>query len=202
MIEIVDSKLVIKEPDGLDRAHLVRRFGERMKAARELNNYLLKDAYTLFGYSNMSMLSKIENGSNGLSIPIWLVVRASEVYFVSTDFLFGLSEDWERDAQVSQEREITRLMSDCLVQMRAAELNQVRTISQQMTACGKAAHSALAAITRIYTALETVRCKNALFDEEMIGGAALVSATDEGLALAAQAKAALAKAKFMFGRQS
>ncbi|ASF48531.1 helix-turn-helix domain-containing protein [Methylovulum psychrotolerans] len=197
MIEIVDNKLVIQVPQEVDKSQGAQTFGGRMKAARELNNYSLSEAYPLFGYSNASMLSKIENASNGLSVPIWLVVRASEVYFVSTDFLFGVSEDWERDAQVSQEREVTRMLSDCLLQMRAAELNQVRTISHKIDACGKATHFALTAITKIYNALETVRRKNAIFDEEIIGGAALVKATDEAFALAAQAKTGLAKAKFM-----
>ncbi|MBT9097434.1 helix-turn-helix transcriptional regulator [Methylovulum psychrotolerans] len=197
MIEIVDNKLVIQVPEEVDKSQSVKIFGERMKAARLMNNYSLADAYPLFGYSNVSTLSKIESGSYGSSVQIWLVVRASEVYFVSTDFLFGLSEDWERDAQVSQEREVTRMLSDCLLQMRAAELNQVRTISKKIDACGKATNFALTAITKIYTALETVRRKNAVFDEEIIGGAALVKATDEAFALAAQAKTGLAKAKFM-----
>ena len=75
------------------------------------------------GYSNSSGLAKVEAGTYTKSIPWWLIPRASKVYDVSVDYLFGFSEDWERDAVVSQQRDVGHWLLDHWERSKMAEVN-------------------------------------------------------------------------------
>ena len=77
------------------QAALVKTIGARLKASRELCNLSLSEAARRLGYSNPSKLSKVENATDTNSVPIRLIRDAASIYEVSTEYLFGLSEDWE-----------------------------------------------------------------------------------------------------------
>lgn len=79
----------------LRQIELVKTVGARLKASRELNNLSLSEAAQRLGYSNPSKLSKVENATDTNSVPLWLIRDAARLYDVSTEYLFGLSEDWE-----------------------------------------------------------------------------------------------------------
>ena len=77
------------------QAELVKTIGQRLKASRELCNLSLSEAARRLGYANPSKLSKVENATDTNSVPIRLIRDAARIYEVSTEYLFGLSEEWE-----------------------------------------------------------------------------------------------------------
>ncbi len=86
-----------------DKHELVRVIGARMKLSREMNNMTLNNASARLGYANAAKLSKIEHASDGGSIPLLTIRDAAELYSVSADYLFGLSEDWEISLRSDQD---------------------------------------------------------------------------------------------------
>ena len=99
----------------LKQARTLRVCGARFKEARvELCNMTLSHAAGQLGYANPSKLSKVENASDGYPVPLWLLVEASKLYEVSTDFLLGASDDWERSARMTQEREVSRFQAELI----------------------------------------------------------------------------------------
>jgi len=79
----------------LRQLDLVKTVGARLRASRELNNLSLSEAARRLGYSNPSKLSKVENATDTNSVPLRLIRDAARIYDVSTEYLFGLSDDWE-----------------------------------------------------------------------------------------------------------
>jgi transcriptional regulator with XRE-family HTH domain len=77
------------------QSELVKTIGLRLKASRELCNLSLSEAARRLGYSNPSKLSKVENATDTNSVPIRLIRDAARIYEVSTEYLFGLSDDFE-----------------------------------------------------------------------------------------------------------
>jgi transcriptional regulator with XRE-family HTH domain len=88
-----------------EQAAAVRTFGARMKQARELCNMSQLTAAQRLGYANSSKLSKVEIATDGNSVPTWLIVRASRVYEVSTDYLLGQTDEWEIGMRIPIEGE-------------------------------------------------------------------------------------------------
>ena len=77
------------------QAELVKTIGQRLKASRELCNLSLSEAARRLGYANPSKLCKVENATDTNSVPIRLIRDAARIYEVSTEYLFGLSDDFE-----------------------------------------------------------------------------------------------------------
>lgn len=89
-----------------DQIAVIRCFGERMQRAREYAGYSLNEAAELFGYANSSKLSKIENASDTISIPLWIVPRATDLYKTTVSFLFGYTEVLDQPADQLAERQL------------------------------------------------------------------------------------------------
>lgn len=89
----------------VDQAEVVRTIGERFREARELCNMSQQRAAEALGYANSSKLAKIEGATDTNSVPLHLIPKAARLYDVSTDFLFGLTTDWERDGGALEDRE-------------------------------------------------------------------------------------------------
>lgn len=121
-----------------DQVEVVKVFGSRMREAREISGMTLCKAAKRLGYRNPSKLSKIENASDTNSVPIWLIPKASKLYMVSVDFLFGFSDDWERSPVVCQQREIAIGLMEHWERARAAELNAFRVLNNKLFAVSKA----------------------------------------------------------------
>ena len=77
-------------------SEVAKTFGQRMKSARELCGYSLKQASEFLGYHHQKRLLEIETGTVYSSIPTWLIPKAAQLYDVSTDFLFGLIDEPSR----------------------------------------------------------------------------------------------------------
>lgn len=174
----VNTKLVVnpdcKASQRDQQMAVVQVFGERMKEARvNICGYQQQKAAELLGYKNSSKLAKIECASDGVSVPWWLIVQAAKVYDVSTDYLLGFSDDWERDPVVSQQRQVGALLIDLWGETKAAEVNALRILFNKIGACVQVAESLVERSKVNLGALESVRALNPEFDD-MKGGAKLL----------------------------
>lgn len=93
---------------------------ERFRQARELCGLSQLEASPLLGYQKSTQLSLIEGGLR--TAPLWLLIRASQVYAVSLDWLAGLTDEPEQDPRGRLARSVTnsitpmmQAMTDALV---------------------------------------------------------------------------------------
>lgn len=84
------------ESEQADRAATRLMLAPRLIAARELAGYTQTEAAEKFGYKTPAQLSLWEMGRR--MVPLHQIYRAASIYGVSTDFLFSISSDPERDA--------------------------------------------------------------------------------------------------------
>jgi transcriptional regulator with XRE-family HTH domain len=113
-----------------EQASIVKTIGQRLKSSRELSNLSLSEAARRLGYSNPSKLSKVENATDTNSVPLWLIRDAAQLYDVSTEFLFGLSDDFECGAH----RGMTPYLLDQWERMRNRDLRALITLQQRIEA--------------------------------------------------------------------
>lgn len=176
--------LAIK-PLGKKNAALCMVVGERLKAARELCNLSLSEAARLLGYANPSKLSKVENATDTNSVPFWLIPTAAQLYDVSTEYLFGLSEEWETGCY----RGITPFLQQQWDQQRARDLKAISVLNRRILAALEAFPNLAWAATSTLEALEAFRTRNEIFDD-LPGGARLMATAHRLRAVAADANAA------------
>ena len=86
--------------------------GKRFVIAREINGWQQSEAAALMGYKNSTQLSLIEQGKR--LPPPTVMLEASRVFSVSMDFLYGVSDEPERDAQTAEQAAMIRHMEDVL----------------------------------------------------------------------------------------
>lgn len=176
----------------VEQQKVVKTFGERMKYAREdLCGFSQKKAAALLGYANSSKLAKIESASDTNSVPLWLIPKASEVYMVSVDFLFGFSEDWERDPVVCQQREIAIGLMDHWEKARAAELNAFRVLNNRLFTVAKAVSHGLTRSFEFEKLISRFRELNPEFDDMRLGAKLLkfcAETTEEAMGISAELK--------------
>jgi transcriptional regulator with XRE-family HTH domain len=153
---------------------VVKIFGERVREARELCGFSQVKAAELLGYQNSSKLAKIEGATDTNSIPIWLIVRAAHIYDVSCDFLFGISDDWERDPVVSQQRQVGRWLFDHWEKAKLAEVNAIRMLSNKICTLEKMASKLLNRSQENLEMLRKVQELNPEVFDELKGGAKLL----------------------------
>jgi transcriptional regulator with XRE-family HTH domain len=90
---------------------LTKIIGERMQEARELLQFTRSTASDLLGCA-IAELTNIEHCVDVETIHVLVIYKAAQAYDVSMDFLFGLSDDWERDPVVSQQRQFGAMVHD------------------------------------------------------------------------------------------
>ncbi len=93
-------------------AALRKVVSERFVQARALNGMSQTDAAIRMGYKKSAQLSQWEHG--GRLPPIDRMIIASLVYGVSLDYLYGLSDEPERDQHDAARRALARNMEDHL----------------------------------------------------------------------------------------
>jgi len=148
---------------------LVRAVGSRMKAARELCNLSQVEAARRLGYRNSSKLSKVESASDTQSVPMLLVVKAAKLYDVSSDYLLGLSDDWETDARLSQERAVSGWLFEVWENTRARDMLILRRLNDRLEAMGSVISTMCNATSETYSMVERVREINPGFDDLRAG---------------------------------
>lgn len=158
----------------IEQTEIVQTFGQRMRTARELCGYSGIEAAKLLGYENSSKLNKIEHASDTNSVPLWLIPRAAEVYQVSTDFLLGLSDNWQRGSVISQQHQIESLIEQAM----AKENKAILDMYNQLSTVEKAAELSLQKSTEIKRLVIRFRAINPEFDDLKLG-AKLLRLVDE-----------------------
>lgn len=162
-----------KEMERSDRITIVKRFGERMKEARELANMSQTTAAKLLGYETSSKLAKVESASDTDSVPWFLVYKAANLYDVSTDFLYGLSEDWERDVMVSQQRRVGAWLFDHWKKTETRHLTSFAALNKKLATLEKVTSRAIEYPREILQALVRFQERNPEFID-MPGGSMFV----------------------------
>jgi hypothetical protein len=75
-------------------------------------------------------LSKVENATDTISVPLWLIRDAAEFYEVSTEYLCGLSDDWETGVH----RGVTPFLLEQWDRIRNRDLRALVTLQQHVEA--------------------------------------------------------------------
>lgn len=174
-----------------EQVEAVKRLADRLKAARELNGWTMREAAKRFGYSNISTISKIESARHITTIPMWFVPVAAKVYNVSTDYLHGLVEDWDVQPRVRLDENATSWLFDYMEKARERDMGAVRLLHEHVSAVSHAAITSGNLARSVQDALNTFRRANPEF-EEMKGGATLERVVEE-CAVAADATTASLK---------
>ncbi len=171
----------------LRQVDLVKTVGARLKASRELNNLSLSEAAERLGYSNPSKLSKVENATDTNSVPLWLIRDAAKLYDVSTEYLFGLNDDWECGVH----RGLTPYLLDQWEQMRRRDLQALVGLQQHI----EAATAVIPAIQRdaqeVIDAIDRIARINGDAFLDMKGGSILTAAAARLKKTASDASTAL-----------
>lgn len=152
-----------------EQCALVRTIGDRLREARELNNMSQHTASNKLGYVNSSKLSKIENATDTNSVPLWLLLRASKLYEVSLDFLFGLSDDWEKSARMTIERPVGLWMNEAWEKMRRRDLAVLHSFYARQEALDKTVSIQTTLSLELEAAFDSFKNLNPSFDD-MRGG--------------------------------
>lgn len=179
-----------------DTQALRELIGRRIREARELLGGGQTELATWLAYRNSTQASLWEAGQR--LPPIGELPRIAGALGVSLDYLFGLSDDPEREprqvrrlAVVAQVRAAVDAMADQLADSLLREAAPLDGLVRSVKLVGK--------VERLVSAVTALRASNAeLFDTELRGGATLVRAAAEardaaqevGLALDAADRAA------------
>lgn len=174
-----------------EQAEMVKVIGLRFKEAREICNMSQILAAKELGYSNSSKLAKIEGSTDTISVPLWVIRRASRLYDVSIDFLFGETEDWERDITASRQNNVARWLFEHWKNADAAKISAFMVLNNKLSALEKAVDVAINRSSENLTVLRRIQELNPEFDE-LKGGSKLVLCAQESVA---DAKKALAELK-------
>lgn len=172
---------------------IVRTIGERLRHARELCNLSQSEAARQMGYANPSKLSKVEAATDTNSVPLWLIRRAAEVYEVSIDYLFGLTEDWE----VGVPRGTQGWLLDAWQKMRLRDIGLLDRVHHEVATVAGTTSDLVTAARGAGDALTSYREKNPGFDDSPASNA-LVSRIAQMEAAAKRADAGLKR--FQLGK--
>ncbi|GAB4059238.1 helix-turn-helix transcriptional regulator [Uliginosibacterium sediminicola] len=170
-----------------DQFAVVKIIGSRMREARELCGLSVTTAAERLGYKNPSKLSKIENSTDTISVPVWTIRRAAEVYEVSCDYLFGLSSDWEVGARADQERGVSQWMFDAWEAARRRDMETLKKLHDRVQAMNEVIGQMLASGEATAAALARFKELNPSF-EDMRGSATLTAKIEAGLTAAKAAQ--------------
>lgn len=154
----------------------LKAIGERMRESRELAGYTQIKAAKLLGYRNSSRLNKIECGTDVSSISISMIEKAARLYDVSTDYLLVLSTDWEKDARLSQTRDIAKYLVDVWAHHHACDINAIRQLNNRMTVLSQAVEIYEQQQQECCLAIKRFIELNPTFETDMRGGSRLLSA--------------------------
>lgn len=143
---------------------LERVFAARMREAREVNNLRQVDAAPLLGYANSAPLSKLEACLQG-RVEAHVLVRASRIYDVSSDFLLGLSDDWERDPLSRDTHSLHLWLLSERSREAARELAAIARLAERLGRVEQGVTELSEAVASLLEALEAFRDRNPGFED-------------------------------------
>ncbi|GAB3390734.1 helix-turn-helix domain-containing protein [Lysobacter fragariae] len=188
---VAAASLVV--PSKLTQHELVKTVGQRLREARELNNLSQSEAARRFGYANPSKLSKVEAATDTNSVPLWLIRNAAEVYEVSVDFLFGVTDDWE----VGVPRGTQAWMLDAWERMRQRDLLALDMVHREVVSVSSGIDGMLSGVSELSAVISAYCTRNPQF-EETLGSATVIHRMAKLEAAARNAEASLKR--FRLGR--
>lgn len=173
------------------QATIVKTVGQRMKAARELCNLSLSEAARLLGYANPSKLSKVENFTDTNSVPVWLIPAAAKLYDVSTDYLYGIADDWETGLRATTERGTSQWLFETWDTMRRRDMEVLKRLHDRIEGVGDVVAAFVSAGREVHEAVQRFGEIHPQFSEDMRGSARLVAAAERALVAATSGDAKL-----------
>jgi hypothetical protein len=176
---VTDNRITIASLRA-EQAEMVKIMGSRFKEAREICNMSQILAAKELGYSNSSKLNKIEGSTDTISVPLWVIRRASRLYDVSIDFLFGETDDWERDITASRQHDVARWLVEYGKNADAARISAFLVLNNKLSALEKAVDVAVKRSGENLTVLRRVQELNPEFNE-LRGGSKLVLCAQESV---------------------
>lgn len=165
----------------------------RLKEGRDLCRFTQKKAAELLGV-DAEFLKSIEIGLDIDSIPLGLIHKASIIYDVSTDYLFGFSEDWESSDEVKHQRNIGHWVYQAQLESFGRLGNEIVHQQRKIEALTNAVTQTLSATLETETALTRFRELNPEYDG-MRAGAMLVSRIEVAKQVAEDARVKLVRCK-------
>lgn len=147
---------------------------ERLISARIMNGLSAVEAASRLGYANSTQLSLIESGERKMPNDWQFVLKVSEVYSVSMDYLIGISPNPERDAIASEHFAIMRSFEE--LQRKQAATMTTAFVRHAMVG-GTATRDLIdlcAGIESLHTAVTTMRARCPEFDD-LRGGATVLA---------------------------
>lgn len=162
-----------KDSSLLESARLARTIGLRLAEARQIAGWTQAEAARLLGIS-AARLQKIERAEDITRIAFWLPRRAAEVYEVSTDFLFGLTDDWEETwLEHAYERGVSKWMFREFESRYREQAAEIRAFGKRAAVATRHIQALTALADELGASLARIRASNPSFDD-LIGGATLV----------------------------
>lgn len=183
----VKKRVPGSDPSRVLQLKLVKTIGDRLREAREICNMPQIEAAKRLGYSNPSKLSKVEKATDTNSVPLWLILRAAQIYEVSIDFLFGITDDWELSVQKCIERDIDNYIIAAWEEERLKDIENIKKVKDEQKKLYEYIHLMFLEQDELQTALQRFRELNRDFDD-MRGGSRLVSAVERMQAATVLAK--------------
>lgn len=148
---------------------------ERLIMARVMNGMTAVEAAEKLGYRNSTQISQIEAGERKLPNDYQFLLKMSQVYSVSVDFLLGISPYPERDAIASEHFAIMRGFEE-LQKMQAATMTTAFVKYAQMGRPSTADLDAVCeAVESLAQAVQSMRDKAPEFDDLRGGSKVLAS---------------------------
>lgn len=138
--------------DNKNEIAMIKNIGARLREARELTRYSIKDAAELMGLQAES-LRQIESGVDSESIPLHVIQQAAKIYDVSVDFLFNMNDDWEVAQEVRRERDFLVHIQTKLAEDQAKIAARLLNQQAQINALTAAVESLVPAIQAINDAI-------------------------------------------------
>ena len=185
---------VFRDNVKIEQAAVVKTIGARMREARELCNMSQSAAAKRLGYSNPSKLSKVEGATDTNSAPLWLISRASKLYDVSVDFLFGLTDDFE----VGLQRGVQTWLVVELEKSRIRDMAELEKLHRRVTAISRLLPTVADEAERTAEAIKRFAEINPGFDD-MRGGARLAAAAENLIRHAAKANSTIQRFRVEIG---
>ena len=154
-------------------ADLNKTIGERMRQARLLCGMSQDSAASKLGYANSSRLSKMEHNPGEHGVSVWAVVRAARVYEVSTDYLLGLTDDFEgQTGALPDERGVSAWLHEALEESRRRDLGVMARLHERISTVSNILHRVAELADESASAVRRVQELNPQW-EDMRSGSAL-----------------------------
>ena len=185
---------VFRDNAKIEQEAVVKTIGARLVEARELCNMSQLAAAYRLGYSNSSKLSKVEGATDTNSVPLWLIVRASKLYDVSIDFLFGATDDFE----VGLQRPVQGWLLNEWEKARRRDMEALWKLNRRVSVVCSLLPNIAEEAERTAEAIQRFAEINSGFDD-MRGGARLAASAENLTRLARDANATVRRFRLEIG---